>query len=784
MIRYQHAIEEGRSLRKLGDCAKAEHAFQQAANQGKLNGNQVQQAQALQLLGGCQIRRFHYGAALRTFASARDLAMQANDKTILGALAANVSTVYFQVGDTMAASRTAAESIEFLTNSPRRDYYANSLIIFGDIQFGLGRRASGKSSLTRAMDVAKEAHLSQIEALAANHLSSWLIITNDLPNARLAISRALAVSEIEHDKNGLSEGYEHLAELEWRQGGSALPLALAHIDKAFAYKSQLLTNTPQYYPIHIRAQILLSLGRRDQALIEFRRAVDSADNWRQTALPGDATATQTVAQLESVYKDCAHLAAQLALSRSDHSLARDAFEILARNRAASLREQLTRSYSSKLLDSPKYFDLLQQLQTAQASATLGSDSNQTEPQRQKLNQIRASLSDLENRIGLDQQNFGRVSEKKDQRNSLKGIQARLSPSEALLSFSLGEHSSFLWAITSDQVRLYELPGQETIAHQAATFSRAVSEDRTERVAAGRALSRSLFSPLTPAFKRKPNWLLTLDGALLDKVPFSAIPAVFEGSDQPLIASHTLRILPSALLARSTSRAGSRGGFVGVADPIYSLADSRLDRNKRSSKEKTKMSAKVLARLLASQVEIKAAAEKCGLPQPRLLTGKDASGVVVREAIQKSPEILHFAVHVISPTDFPQEAALALSITKDNLPELLTAESAATYHVPGSLVVLSGCASQQGDVLPGAGLVGLSRGWLLAGAAAVVVSAWPTPENSGPFFPTFYAHYRQASGSVAARAAKALQQTQLDMQHGGKDLSVPQLWAAYSIISKE
>ncbi len=102
-------------------------------------------------------------------------------------------------------------------------------------------------------------------------------------------------------------------------------------------------------------------------------------------------------------------------------------------------------------------------------------------------------------------------------------------------------------------------------------------------------------------------------------------------------------------------------------------------------------------------------------------------------------------------------------------------------------MLSGCASQQGENLPSAGLVGLSRAWLLAGASAVIVSAWPTPDDSGRFFSSFYSHLelnKSKAGNLAERAAVALQKTQLDMQRSVGYRSSPSFWAAYSLISKE
>jgi CHAT domain-containing protein len=156
------------------------------------------------------------------------------------------------------------------------------------------------------------------------------------------------------------------------------------------------------------------------------------------------------------------------------------------------------------------------------------------------------------------------------------------------------------------------------------------------------------------------------------------------------------------------------------------------------------------------------------------------------ALSERPAILHFAVHVVSPANqgpHSDEAALALSLKQDGVPELLTRESIAALRVPGALVVLSGCDSQQGTVLPGTGLAGLSRAWLLAGASAVLVTSWPTPDDSGTFFKVFCGHFQRAAGTVGQRAATALQQTQTEMKAGPGYRGEAAFWAAYTLISK-
>ena len=64
---------------------------------------------------------------------------------------------------------------------------------------------------------------------------------------------------------------------------------------------------------------------------------------------------------------------------------------------------------------------------------------------------------------------------------------------------------------------------------------------------------------------------------------------------------------------------------------------------------------------------------------------------------------------------------------------------ASRRVAGSLVVMDGCHSGQGQTLPGSGLMGLTRAWIGAGASTVVsqvaVNAYK-PTGDYPYFYKF------------------------------------------------
>jgi CHAT domain-containing protein len=774
----ESAMAQGRKFVKQGYFAKALEEFQLAATMARQTGDVVAEARALVSTGSCQIKLFQYRPAVISLTNARNIAVLAKDDMRAGAASVNLATLYDQLGDFSLASKEAAESVRLLANAPDRSYLVRALLNAGDIESQRGHLDDALSLDHRAISVAQEAGLTYEEAVGYDHLGVLLLEVNRLPAAERNLLEAYRLRVLSRNEDQLALSRGNLALLEYKKKNYAASLAM--LDAAFASKSPTFLTISPYSPVHLRGEILAAMGRYSDALAEFRKAVDLAGIWRAGALPGDITSTNTVAQLNEVYQDFASLAAQLALERHDHELARQALEVLSENRANSLREQITLALEHENRLSSRYFELLAQLQAAQSRAIWA----KTREDEEKADEVRLALSDLENKNGLAPQNISLAVERTSPQKSLGDIQRRLSENEVLLSFCLGTQRSYLWAVTRRQVNLYPLPASSEISRQASMFSKAI-ETNHNAYAVGQALSNDLFGQLSAEVWQKPEWLVVADGTLLNSVPLAALPGKGSRPARPLGAGHSLRLLPSEQLLLAAKGPAPNPLYLGVADPIYNSADTRGIRNTSNSRGRGPFS--YLGRLPGSDQEIRAAARLSGFSQTELLTGREASISKLIDALRKKPAILHFAVHVVSPDGHPEEAALAFSLTEDNMPELLTPEAIATLRVPGSLVILSGCSSEQGRILPGAGLIGLSRAWLLAGAAGVVVSAWPTPDDSGDFFSSFYSHLQgptSDSGPMARRAAIALQQTQVEMQHKAGYRGLPSFWAAYSIVAKE
>jgi CHAT domain-containing protein len=99
------------------------------------------------------------------------------------------------------------------------------------------------------------------------------------------------------------------------------------------------------------------------------------------------------------------------------------------------------------------------------------------------------------------------------------------------------------------------------------------------------------------------------------------------------------------------------------------------------------------------------------------------------------------------------------------------------RLPVQLVVLSACESGQGKLVKGEGLVGLTRGFMYAGAASLVVSLWKVNDAATPVLMNRF--YKGLLGSDQLRPAAALRAAQRAMMEEGK-WAHPYYWAPFTV----
>jgi CHAT domain-containing protein len=422
--------------------------------------------------------------------------------------------------------------------------------------------------------------------------------------------------------------------------------------------------------------------------------------------------------------------------------------------------------------------------------------------------------------------------------SLPALQKEiLDPDTLLLEYSLGEQRSYLWAITRAEITGYELPGRAEIENQARDLyglltsrNRLIKfekpEERQARIAkaddeylqaAGR-LSQLLLGPLGNKITGK-RLLIVSDGAL-QYLPFAALPspeasavtpkkAIARVSYRPLIVDHEVTNLPSAaildVLRREVkNRKPAPKSLAVLADPVFSKTDERVraalpvrpgDRTARSheavrggnaldsdlvraARDFDENGEMGIERLPSTRKEAEAI---LGLvPKADQFEALDfqANRSAATSSGLSQYRIVHFATHGLLNPTHPGLSGLILSLVDrkgNDQNGFLATHEVFDLNLPADLVVLSGCRTGLGKEMKGEGMLGLTRGFMYAGAARVAVSLWDvndksTAELMGKF-------YGEMFGKKKLSPAAAMRNAQIAMWKS-RGLNAPYYWAAF------
>jgi len=155
----------------------------------------------------------------------------------------------------------------------------------------------------------------------------------------------------------------------------------------------------------------------------------------------------------------------------------------------------------------------------------------------------------------------------------------------------------------------------------------------------------------------------------------------------------------------------------------------------------------------------------------------ASRATVANAQLSRYRIVHFATHGLLNSQHPELSGIVLSLVDEQgQPQdgFLRTHEIFNLNLSADLVVLSGCKTGLGKEVKGEGLVGLTRGFMYAGAARVVVSLWDINDAAtAELMKQFY----QGVLAEGLRPAAALQAAQVAMWKE-KRWQAPYYWAGF------
>jgi CHAT domain-containing protein len=255
----------------------------------------------------------------------------------------------------------------------------------------------------------------------------------------------------------------------------------------------------------------------------------------------------------------------------------------------------------------------------------------------------------------------------------------------------------------------------------------------------RAIYDALLRPLEKFFSEAKR-LVVVPADFLHRLPFQALHdgEKFLIEKLEIACAPSLAVLQSCLNRREISQP-ENALLVGVSDAATPLVETEIE---------------TLAKLFKSSV---------------LLKNEAATLENLRENLAET-DVLHLACHGKFRLDNPDFSALNL------FTENLTVRDARGLPLRDKLVVLSACETGLNKIVSGEELFGLTRGFLHAGAAALVSSLWTVSDKStADLMSRFYALLLEGNNP-----GKALQNAQIHLLEKNAH---PYFWSPFVFVGR-
>jgi len=516
--------------------------------------------------------------------------------------------------------------------------------------------------------------------------------------------------------------------------GDAAAAEAGHLE-ALALSGEILDVGGQVDALAALAAIARGAGRLAEAEDRLREAVELVESLRAGVFSPDLRASfggsqrKVYEQLVGVMMDrhAAEPAAghdREALGVSEQARARTLLELVLEGGAGSAHGMGIEA-DSGLAEARRSVvrRLSAKARRQRRAAERGAAADEVATLGEEVRELLAELDAVEARIRSRDPRYAELV--RPPATGAAEVQALLDPGTVLIEYALGGERSFAWRVTADTLDAVTLAGRATLDAAA----RRAHEELAGR-GSGTAVSELaalVLAPLGGGLAEAARVVVVPDGAL-HYVPFGALPLA---GGEPLLARAEVVHLPSAsVLGVQRRELGHRPAapkaLAVLADPVFDVDDLRLPADEVAAVTRSAVDGLPLARLRMTRREAEAIAAHVPADDRWLALDFAASRQAVLEGPLGDYRIVHFATHGVLDTERPGLSGLVLSRVD---PEGRPAEGFLHLHdvyglsLRADLVVLSGCQTALGREVRGEGLIGLTRGFMHAGAARVVASLW-------------------------------------------------------------
>jgi tetratricopeptide (TPR) repeat protein/CHAT domain-containing protein len=796
--------------------------------------NRIGEADTLSMLGNAYGVLSRYEKAIEYFEQALVIHREMKNRTGEGFVLGALGSVYGALSRYEKSIEYTEKSLAISREIKDRNIELQALISLGSAYQSLSRHEQAIEQFEKALVISRETSDLYFEGATLSSLGDAYKSLSRYEQAIQAYEQALAI--FSKMKNLQGEGFVRSALGDTYTRLSRYEQSIEHLDLALPRLREARDRAGEAEALYQLARAERGQSRLVAARTHIEESLKIGESLRTEQIISPESRAAFLANTQNRYQFYTELLMLQHRAEPTKGFDALALEISERQRARSLLDLLTEARAevrqgvdAALLERER--SLGRQLKDKAQRLLKANTPEQAAALKKEISQLENDYERAQVEIRKANPHYAALVQ--PQPLKFAELQQQLDADTLLLEYALGEEHSYVWAITRDSLKSYELPQGKEIEKTArqvhellaarSTNKRGESAvQRRDRIAQAEAqlpaaaavLSQMVLSPVAAELGNK-RLVIVPDGAL-QYVPFAMLPqpSVVSGqlsvatnngqrttdNRQPLIVTHEIISLPSAsaLAVQRKELAGRQPApkmLAVIADPVFTNTDER-----RKSADKPAI-AEPSSGLADTRIIEQLAGESAGKGQlviPRLpYTRQEAEQILAlvpnaanlkaidfkaNYAITTSGELaqyryLHFATHGLLDAERPGLSALVLSLVDEQgKPQdgFLRTNDIINLNLPAELVVLSACQTGLGQEIKGEGLVGITRGFMYAGAARVVVSLWSVNDRATAELMTkFYQKMLKAGQSPAA----ALRAAQVEMWKQ-KQWQAPYYWAAF------
>lgn len=804
-------VQLGRYYYAQNDLAESKQNYERARQLWSDLNNRQEQAASLIMLGFIENRRGEWENSISFLTQARALTVEQDEPVQMGQIASALADIYNQSGLPEQGLFQYERALTYYRLTPDTRDDTMGIWAVGSSYYQLGDYPAALSYLQQALDRAQPGSLDA--AISHEFLGRVYISKNEDAVALQHLQSALPIYTKAGNPKEAAQVLALMGQIYQQQG--QLKRARQNYEQAlntFRKLSDRINQAAVYYAL---GRLELKSGNNDTAKNYLSQSIKVTEDMRRVSTNRDLTTAFSASVYEryETYIECLMRQHQAKPSQALDALAFETSELAhARSLSELLRDTQTNLASGldpQLAEHEKSLRQSLRVKEEYRVALLG-----REYKREDLDALNEELARLEAEFKQVNESIRSRYPSYEQMTrpvawDLRRIQEQVIADDqtVLLEYCLGAEKSYVWAVTRSSMTSYELPAQALIKAAAEKVYALLAatpgaETKNKLAQAADELSRMILSPLSAQLS-KQRIIIVADGAL-NYIPFQFLPAPSDKREE-LVASHEVVNAPSASilgqLRQETERRQTPANLLAAfGDPVFAssyeqfkgadisvpVAPARplenerwrndlrvIERNGDSFDPSASESLFFAERELANLRELAAGGESF------VATGFEATRERLQSMDLSKFAILHFATHGVLNSVRPENSGLILSTVKHDgqtQDGFVGLQDIYNLHAPVDLVVLSACRTALGKEVRGEGLVGLTRGFMYAGASSVVASLWKADdEATAELMKRFYTNMLQGSMTPAAALRAAQNSIRQEPQW-----SSPHYWAAFTL----